>query len=102
MSSDLTIQPVGVNFKVADKNAGRPIYLISLETSVKKNSSFIAVKLTKEVSFIEVVGFYGSLNAEESVPDMVSSVAPEKFVEMMFPWNKINSIRNLVYTKVRK
>lgn len=96
--SDVTIQPASIPNYAMGKIL--PVYLVLLERG-KKEICFLATKYDDNyVHCGKFVGFYFEGSPEEAserYDEIVRNTDPKSFVEIMFPWNKIQSIRSLVY-----
>lgn len=103
---DVAIKPATLddagNIKFTDySKPGKliPAYLVALDA--KKNNVFVATKFDTEFSVCgKFTGFFyegdvDSLIAKHS--EIIDSTPAISFVEMMFPWNRIQYIRSLVY-----
>ena len=75
-----------------------PTYLVSVE---KAKLYFVAVKFDEaSVHCAKFVGFYTEKSMNEIVENYSQIVAEtdvSQFMEIQFPWNKIISIRSLIY-----
>lgn len=94
---DIAISPAGL----PDLRMTRtiPMYLVTLTD--KKSMPFVAVKFDDSHQYYgKFVGFFceGSIeNINTEYDGIVRGTDPVNFVEIMFPWNQISSIRSLVY-----
>lgn len=83
----------------------KPSYLVTLEDASTgkgtKHRRFITLdKPDFHDSFIQVKGIYSDLSENDIVSDFVeilSSTKKEEFLDMMFPVQKVCSIRSLVF-----
>jgi len=96
---DVSIQPAGLpDYRVMGKII--PTYLVIIEKG-KKESCFIATKFDDSyVHCGKFVGFFFEGTPEdagERYEELIKTMDAKCFVEIMFPWNKIQSIRSLVY-----
>lgn len=104
MPSDIAVGPYNGPLPGGAPVARKPAYLVVLEEHVGKNvvtRRFLAVEKPDLLSgFIQVKGIFTELPEEEissKYNDVLTSSAKELFVEVMFPWHKICSVRNLVF-----
>ena len=83
----------------------KPCYLVVLSTSAKKTENFIALDKPDLLNgFIQVKGFYTDLSEEEAVKgfvEVVSSTPKDQYLDIMFPWHRVQSIRSLVFNAVK-
>lgn len=97
--SDVAIQPIGTpDYRSVAKIV--PTYLVTLEG--KKETYFIATRF--DDSYVHCGKFVGFFHNASSVQDIstkfdeiIRATDPSNFVEILFPWTKIQSIRSLVY-----
>ena len=81
----------------------KPVYLISLEDSnhKKPHQKFIAIdKPDSQNGFIMVKGFFSNLTDEEIIKtftDILTRTPKEDILDMWFPWERIISVRSLVF-----
>lgn len=81
----------------------KPSYLVTLEgvSSNKKMARFITLDKPELLTgFIQVKGVFSDLSEDEIIADFISilaSTAKESFLDMMFPTQKVCSIRSLVF-----
>jgi len=82
----------------------KPSYLVVLTDPVAKNKSlsiFIAVDKPDLLNgFIQVKGIFSEFSEEETIKkfnEILSSTAKESILDIMFPWHRVQSIRNLVF-----
>jgi|ERR1700722_6829027 len=96
--TDVAIKPAALQ---EYRSVGKivPTYLVSLEAG-KKELSFIATKFDETNNYAKLVGFY----TEETVPNIISkydeiikNTNKTNFVEISFPWNRVLSVRSLLY-----
>lgn len=77
-----------------------PVYLISIEDG-KKELNFIATKLDLYGDVAaKCVGFFATPTLEtivSSYEEMIRATDISNFVEMIFPWTRIKSVRSLTY-----
>lgn len=95
--SDITLQTTGVvDYKIVKLS---PAFLIVVEEK-KTLRNFIAIKFDETHNCAKAVGFYHSGDMDDIInkyPEIIKSTDPSSFVEIMFPWNKIQYVRSLVY-----
>ncbi len=89
------INPVGLNYKVPNRDKQKPIYEITLNS--KKNETFIAASLDKTAYGAEVIGIFGSVPDGMSPYDFLNDKS--NFIELVIPWHKISIVKNLTYKK---
>lgn len=85
----------------APKSTNKLVYLLVLEdpTKPKKIGYFLTSKLNQNTITIEVNGFYVT---DEKQIENIASLDDQKFadrqiISMIFPWQKVISIRNVTY-----
>lgn len=118
-NKDLAVGAVGIssgpdgaiyagNLNINSSVSKKPCYLITFESTDNKNKKvnyFIAVDKPELLSgFVQVKGFYSSISEKEIVAKFISIVAStskEEYVEMIFPSQKISSIRSLSFNAVK-
>jgi hypothetical protein len=82
--------------------SNKPSYLIALDTGKKVGTAvyFIATKMDEGARFLKCVGFY-SLSPEDAIIENYATFISERvitdYVEMQFPYEKVMSVRSLVY-----
>lgn len=95
---DVGVKPVGLVENRAVKNM--IAYLVSLEDG-KKENYFISTRLDDlSAQYIKLIGFYyeGKLeNLYANYDEIIKATDKSFFVEMMFPWQRVKSIRSLIY-----
>lgn len=97
----VSVDDTGV-LKMPDYRAGKlvPAYLVILEGK-KTDEYFVATKFDTTVSVCaKFVGFYYEGSKDDIVykyDEMIASQPAANFVEMLFPWTRIKSVRSLVY-----
>jgi hypothetical protein len=78
----------------------KPSYLVQLDSGKKIPRLFLASKMDEGPRFLKCVGFYYG-GSEENVAENYATLITEKsiadFVEMQFPYEKVISVRSLVY-----
>lgn len=104
---DVTIKPatsIDESGNVKFPDYGRPgklipAYLVLLES--KKNNTFIATKFDNEFSVCgKFTGFFFEGDIDTVIArhsEIIEATPVTSFVEIMFPWDKIQYIRSLVY-----
>ncbi len=82
----------------------KPSYLIILENvrgKTKNDENFIAVDKPELLNgFIQVKGFFCELSADEiskSFLTVLTDSNKELYVEMMFPWHRVKSVKSLIF-----
>lgn len=103
MSNDISISPVGLNNKVLTFN--KPSYLVIFEdyAATKKGNVKKIVTLDKpdcSGNFIQAKGIFSEASEEEvvsSYQNLLTEAKKEDIVEVMIPWNRIFSVRSLVF-----
>jgi hypothetical protein len=93
---------------VGNSSVKKPHYLVTLEVIVKNkvvNKLFIAVDRPDITNgFVQVRGIYSDLSEDEIVANyanIVAAVPKEQQLEVMFPAQKISSIRSLVFNALK-
>jgi hypothetical protein len=83
----------------------KPFYLVVLSTSGKKMEHFLSIDKPDVINgFIQAKGFYTDLSEDELVEgifDVVASTPKEHYLDMMLPWHRVQSIRNLSFNAVK-
>jgi hypothetical protein len=83
----------------------KPCYLVVLSTASKKTENFLALDKPDLLNgFIQVKGFFTDLSEEDAVKgfaDLVASTPKETYLDIMFPWHRVQSIRSLVFNAVK-
>lgn len=103
-SSQISVSGEISPYKLPDYKPMRltPTFLVSFE-KVKKGDPehFIATKYDDSfVHCAKFIGFFygGDINTViANYGEIIDSMSATNFVEILFPWNKISSIRSLVY-----
>jgi hypothetical protein len=102
MSNDIAIGPAGL--PVIAPISKKPIYLLlldSLGTKGKNLEKFIAIDKPELLNgFVQVKGFFSSESEDEitkTFSELLTSTKKELYVEMMFPWHRVWSIKSLVF-----
>jgi hypothetical protein len=80
----------------------KPAHLVTLEDSKGKVSKrFISIDKPEFLNgFVQVKGVYSDESEEEiskNYSEILSSSPKELIVELMLPWGRISSVRNLVF-----
>lgn len=87
------------------QQARKPCYLVVLSASAKKTENFIALDKPDLLNgFIQTKGFYTDLTEDEAVKgfaEVVASTPKEQYLDIMFPWHRVQSIRSLVFNAVK-
>lgn len=102
MSNDIAIQSVGA-FPAVPQTNKKPAYLVVLSPEGKSTKSRMFIALHKPEllnGFIQVKGMFSSASETKIVKEyneLLTSANKENFVEVMFPWHKVLSIRSLVF-----
>ncbi len=100
--NDITISPVSL----ANRSAtfSKPVYLISFEDcSGKKGSSKRMITIDKPDTlsyYVQTKGILTEASEEEilsNYQDLLTAAKKEDIIEVMIPWNRIFSIRSLVF-----
>lgn len=99
---DVTVQPAGLPEYKPGVGKLIPAYLVTLEGTKKgAEQYFIATKFDDAfVHCAKFVGFYHNGSIEDIVArhsEIIEATPSGNFVEILFPWTKIQSIRSLVY-----
>jgi hypothetical protein len=94
---DVAISPAGLpDLRMA---RAMPTYLVILND--KKSMPFVATKFDDSHQYYgKFVGFYCNSSVESLNADyegLIRGTDATNFVEIMFPWSQISSIRSLVY-----
>jgi hypothetical protein len=96
--SDIIIQPINKLTINATINS-KPIYAILFNGKSKK--IFLTVdKPDLQMSYVSARGIFIEKTEEEilnNFTEILTNISKDDIVEMMFPWTKICSIRNLVF-----
>jgi len=103
---DLTIKPAssvddqGV-LRMPEIRTGKivPTYLVTIEAG-KKELHFIATKFDETNTCGKFVGFYCTATEEKivsSYDEIIKSTDKTNYVEIQIPWNRILSVRSLLY-----
>lgn len=83
----------------------KPCYLVVLSTSAKKTENFISLDKPDLLNgFIQAKGFFTDLSEEEAIKgfvEVVTSTPKDQYLDMMFPWHRVQSIRSLVFNAVK-
>lgn len=102
MSNDVAVLPVGLPTNTAINR--KPPYLVILENmkgKTKNDENFIAVDKPELLNgFIQVKGFFCELESGEiskSFLTLLTDANKELYVEMMFPWHRVKSIKSLIF-----
>jgi len=83
----------------------KPYYLLELKVDRRTKESRFFISLDKPSllnGFVEVKGIFIDSSASEeellkNFDTILTSTPKELFLEMMFPWHRICSVRNLVF-----
>lgn len=80
----------------------KPVYLITFENVGKSKAKFfIAIeKPDFQEAFVQVKGIFSEAAEEEiinSFAEILTTAGKESILEMYFPWQRISSIRSLVF-----
>jgi len=99
--SDVVVSPAAINDYSAGRVVGKttPTYLVSLEDG-KKVKLFISTKFDETNNYGKFVGFYSNATEEKIVAnynEIVASTDKASFIEISFPWDKVISVRSLLY-----
>lgn len=98
--TDIAINPTGTpEYRMQGRLV--PTYLVTLDIG-KKETYFIATKFDESSNYGKFVGFYytGTIVVNElasKLDEIIRSTDPINFVEIIFPWTRIQSIRSLIY-----
>ncbi len=102
MSNDIAINPVGLSTKPTISN--KPSYLVIFEdpsSSSGATRKIITIdKPDTGSSFLQMKGFFTEVAEEEilsSYQDILTTARKEDIIEIMIPWNRIFSVRSLVF-----
>lgn len=97
----LVVKPQGLQEKTLTKTV--PVYAVELTGSGSKGTKifFIASKLEVDATtFVKCIGTYFT-GTEEALSKNYNEIlsAPDKsgFIEVMFPWHRVLSIKNLIF-----
>jgi hypothetical protein len=104
MSGDIAVGTFSGPLPTGAPVARKPSYLITLEDTSGKTKTlkrFITIDKPELLSgFIQVKGLF-SEEPEEDISkkftDILTNAPKDLFLEMMFPWHKICSVRSLVF-----
>jgi hypothetical protein len=97
--SDIAIQPSGIpEYRGTGKIV--PCYLVSIESG-KKDMQFIATKFDDNfMHCAKFVGFYTTATTDSittKYEELIKTAETNNFIEVLIPWNRIISIRSLIY-----
>jgi hypothetical protein len=101
MSSDITVNPINSINRPTQLN--KPSYLITYEDGSVKNKVKRFVTTEKPdtgAAFVQMKGFLTDLSEEEiisSYQEVLTTVHKESMIELMIPWQRIFSVRSLVF-----
>lgn len=90
-NQDVVIQ-ANMNFDDNVKIRPTPTYMV--DTAKGK---FIAVKMEEYPFYLKCVGFFAPPKSKSTVDKLIKSTENDKFIEIMFPWHKVEDIQNLLY-----
>lgn len=100
--SDIGIQVMGIPMVGAQQR--KPAYLLKLIPTDKRKKEELFISLDKPTifdGFVEVKGIFVDNKSEQDVIEnyfsILTSTDKELISEMMFPWHRICSVRNLVF-----
>ena len=100
--SDIGIQVTSVPMVGVQQR--KPAYLVKLIPTDKRKKEELFISLDKPTvfdGFIEVKGFFVENKSEQGViqnySSILTSASKELISEMMFPWHRICSVRNLIF-----
>lgn len=101
MGDDVIIKPIGSNvFDGRGPAKIVPIYLVTIESG-KKETLFVATKFEDILGpCAKFTGFFTAETSEkviESYQSVIESTTKDKYVEIMFPWSRVVSIRSLIF-----
>src|SRR5258708_39674002 len=97
--SDVAINPANLpDYRVAIRIS--PQYLVSIDSG-KKTQFFLATKFDETSShYAKFVGFYVESTSElitEKYAELISAAEAANYMEILIPYTRILSIRNLIY-----
>jgi hypothetical protein len=101
MSSDISINPISSINK--PNQLGKPSYLVTYEDGATKNKIKRFVTIEKPdmgAACVQMKGFLVDSPEEEiisSYQEILTSAAREHMIEVMIPWQRIFSVRSLVF-----
>ncbi len=102
MSKDVILAPTN---KVAGAiTPNKPIYLILIDDGKSKKKFLTIDRPDLQASYVQAKGIFSDISEEnisDKYQDILTSVPKESILEMIFPWNKILSIKNLIFNKVK-
>lgn len=104
MPNDISLGPFAGQIPNVVPVSKKPVYLVLLEETVGKSKvlkKFITVEKPELLNgFVQVKGIFSDSDEEEinkKFNDILTNSSKELFIEVMFPWHKICSIRSLVF-----
>lgn len=104
MPNDIAVGPFSGNIPAGASVARKPAYLITIEETVGKTTvhkRFVSLDKPELLNgFIQVKGVFSDLSEDEislKFMDLLTNSSKELFIEVMFPWHKVCSMRNLVF-----
>jgi hypothetical protein len=100
--SDIAISSVGI--PIVSPVSKKPPYLILLKSIDEKSKvleKFISTDKPEILQgFVQVKGFF-SMESEDEITKnfggLLTSAKKELYIEVMFPWHRVGSIRSLVF-----
>lgn len=104
---DFTVSPVGTLTNSGSAISKKPSYLITLNGIGAKAGVQRFITLDKPDmldGFIQAKGVYLDETEDEIINNLsgvLTSIKKELVLEVMFPWHRICSIRNLVFNAVK-
>lgn len=83
----------------------KPCYLVVLSSTGKKMEHFLSIDKPDLLNgFVQAKGFYTDLSEDDlasRVVEVVSSTPKEEYLDIILPWHRIQSIRNLSFNAVK-
>lgn len=103
MSNDVAVAPVG-GLPTNASTIKKPLYLIIIENNngkLKIDENFISIDRPELLNgFVQAKGFFCELSQADiskNFSSVLTDTNKELYVEMMFPWHRIKSIKNLIF-----
>ena len=104
MSGDIAVGTFSGPLPTGAPVAKKPAYLITLEDTTGKTKSlkrFITLDKPELLNgFVQVKGLFSEESEDEiskKFNEILTSAAKDLFLEVLFPWHKICSVRSLVF-----
>lgn len=98
MAQDVIVTPT--NTVIGALQPSTPIYLIILEDGKSKKKFLTISKIDMQSSYVQAKGIFVEHDEEHisnKYQEILASSLKSNTMEMIFPWTKISSIRNLIF-----